>query len=78
MKEDIKQVFLFRIQTFFVSRIKSNLSSPYDDDVVPGIPGHLPVLGICFLCVSVSVYMFPFPKPYGPTPLTNPMLPRWG
>ena len=40
---------------------KSNHSSPYDDDVVPGIPGHLPVLGICFLCVSVSVYMFVSP-----------------
>ena len=39
---------------------KSNHSSPYDD-VVPGIPGHLPVLGICFLCVSVSVYMFVSP-----------------
>ena len=43
---------------FSVSKIKSNLSSPYDDAVVPGIQGHLPVLGICFLCVSVFVYMF--------------------
>ena len=38
--------------SFPVSKIKSNLSSPYDD-VVPGIPGafQVPWTGMCFVCL---------------------------
>ena len=36
---------------------KSNHSSPYDDDVVPGIPGHFPVLGICCVCFCLCLYV---------------------
>ena len=35
---------------------KSNHSSPYDDDVVPGIPRHFPVLGICCVCFCLCLY----------------------
>ena len=38
-----------------VSRINSNLSSPYDD-VVPGIPGHSESFGLGYVsCVFVSL-----------------------
>ena len=57
---------------FPVSRIKSNLSSPYDDDVVPEIPGHSESFGLGYVlrvCVCF-VYLFAL-KPNG-LPLTDP------